>query len=499
MKMDCPRCSLAELSETTQTCVVCGYSPAGDAGVDAATAAATELDARRELARQFRIEALLGQGPGGIVYLARDPLGRPVVVKVLPQRALGDAEARFRRAAEAAAALDHPHIIPLYRFGATPGFFWYSTKHVEGVSLEDMLRSAGPLEFTTCLRFLEQITSALDYAHRRGVAHGGLTAASVIIEANEWALVRDFAVAGLTSERGTPAAASGHEATPGTDQHALAALAYECLSGARPTPGQMPPMLGELRPDVRAYTSEALRRALSPRPMDRFPSVLDFVAALSHPTVPPGAGPWLGRAPRRAPGAPVVIIDPDEQRGGWGRRVALLLGGMGVLAAGVAWLNMSAAPAASPGRLSFARPAAPALSASPATVNEPRAELPRADSLEPTSASPPPASPPPGSPPPTRAPPQPPAARPLAQRQPAATTSPDRRPALLSINAIPWGGVYVDGDYIGNTPQVDVAVGPGMHELRVEREGFQAYERIVEVAAGEKLRITDIQLRELLP
>ncbi len=465
-----------------------------DAAAEAATAAATELDARRELARQFRIEALLRQGPGGIVYLARDPLGRPVAVKVLPQKALGDAgEGRFRRAAESAAALDHPHIIPLYRFGATPGFFWYSTKHVEGGTLEDTLRTGGPLGLTACLRILEQIASALDYAHRRGVVHGGLTPASVMIDSNDWALVGDFAVAGLAPVPWASEPPAGQEPTPGGDRYALAALAYECLSGGSPTRGRMPLNLTELRPEIPAHASEALRRALSPRPTDGFPSVLDFVAALGNPSATLRA-PWLGPTPRRGPGAPVVIIDPDERRGGWGRRVALLLGGMGALAAGVAWLNMAAAPAASPGRLSFARPAAPAPSASPATADEPRTDLPRADPADPPSASLPSESSPP-----TPAPPPPPAAGQPAQREPAATTSPDRRPALLSINAIPWGGVYIDGDFVGNTPQVDVEIGPGMHELRVEREGFQAYERIVEVAPGEKLRITDIVLRTLIP
>lgn len=66
----------------------------------------------------------------------------------------------------------------------------------------------------------------------------------------------------------------------------------------------------------------------------------------------------------------------------------------------------------------------------------------------------------------------------------------------MSVNAIPWGSVYLDGRPIGNTPQLDVTVPPGTHRLRVERDGFRPYERAIEVAPGQRLRITDIALVE---
>jgi len=64
------------------------------------------------------------------------------------------------------------------------------------------------------------------------------------------------------------------------------------------------------------------------------------------------------------------------------------------------------------------------------------------------------------------------------------------------VNAIPWGSVYVDGQAMGNTPQIDLTVSPGTHRLRVERDGFRPYERVIEVAPGQRLRITDIALVE---
>ena len=73
---------------------------------------------------------------------------------------------------------------------------------------------------------------------------------------------------------------------------------------------------------------------------------------------------------------------------------------------------------------------------------------------------------------------------------------PPAEPALLSINSVPWGSVYIDGQPVGNTPQIDLQVPSGSHRLRVERDGFRPYERMIELAAGQRLRITDITLVE---
>ena len=69
----------------------------------------------------------------------------------------------------------------------------------------------------------------------------------------------------------------------------------------------------------------------------------------------------------------------------------------------------------------------------------------------------------------------------------------------MSINAIPWGRAYVDGQLVGTVPLIDVPIRPGTHALRVEREGFHPYERRFEIGSGQRLKITDIVLRELAP
>jgi len=512
--MKCPRCSLFDIPEGAPACAVCGYQLPDTGAAKAAPGALTELDARRELTREFRIEALLQPGDqgAGIVYLAYDPRqDRQVEVKVAPRQPLREAgvEDRFRRATEAAAALDHPHILPIYRCGATANFLWFSTKQFQGRAVAEIVRTNGPMDLADCLRILEQVASALDYAHRRGVFHGALSSSNVMLDANEWALVGDFAVAEVVAT-GRTAADVFHARgpTPTADQYGLAAVAYECLSGT--PPGNEPlPDLSEVRPEIPAHVVEALRRALSSRPTERFPTVLDFVGAIGGTS--PGAGQraaLFSLNPRRGPGSPVVIMDDEPEPRRVGRRLAAAAGIVLALGAGGVWLSLSSLPAAPTlqRRLGAGRP--PATTSAPIPpVSPPAAPI----ASGPRDTQPAPATP------------SPPAARPLApapQRAAAPrvthTAPPPPRPAVkksapppavahrmelgrLSVNALPWGNVYVDGQLLGTVPLRDLPVWPGTHLLRVEREGFQPYERTFEIASGQRLVITDIVLRELAP
>jgi len=487
--MRCPRCTLSELSEAAATCWLCGYSAATVAVAEAPTPGPSELDARRELAQEFRIESLLERPPGPIVYLARDAEERPLALRVVPRAQLGPAEDRFHAAAEAAAQLDHPHIVPVYRHGATENFLWCATKYVDGRSLASMQQTDGPLELSSCLRIFEQVASALDYAHRRGVAHGALTADCIIVDANEWALVGDFAMRGLLDA--APDGARANEPAAGADQRALAAIAHQCLTGV--PVGEDPPAADDGFPGLPVHVSQALRRALSSRQADRFPNVLDFVAALGG-TRPDARTAWFGANPRKkGPGSPVVIVDSDADPAAkpFGGRVAAAAAGLLVaLGGGAAWLGISSIPASPASREPVASAPAPA-SASSDTFAPPRLE----------AAPPPSPTPPPPPARPTR--PTVTTRAPVVQRRaappPSAPSPVEQRyvePGLLSVNAIPWGSVYLDGQAIGNTPQIDRTVGPGRHRLRVEREGYRPYDRMIDVASGQRLRITDIALVE---
>ena len=547
--MRCPRCFLADIPEGARTCVLCGYSPdaraAGDTaqptpparaargrrttpaggstptdphGSQASTAVAeevdlvpTELDARRELSAEFRIEALLRGSPEPIVYRACDEADHALTLKAIARQQLGPTADRFARAAEAAMQLEHSHILPPFRFGGTDHFLWYATKRVDGRSLENMLETVGALEVGTCVRILEQVASALDHAHRRGLAHGGLRSDCVVVGANEWVQVSDFLVGGVFQV--PPDEARASEPGPRADQYALAALAYECLTG---TPVRDAPPLSRLldgRGDIPLHVSQALRRALSSRPAERFPTVLDFVTALGEPTAAaPAAAPsaaWFEGPPQqRSPRAPVVIVADDDEEDEErerparpparhpGRLVAAAL--VIVVGGGAVWLGTSSAPASQTTAYDASIPPAE-------SVPSPAPERTAVD----TTARPVPAM---AKPAPERRRPEPvpvqrtpvarrttPAASPPprhVQRQARPPAPPPAEPALLSVNSVPWGSVYVDGQPVGNTPQIDLQVASGSHLLRVERDGFRPYERRIELASGQRLRITDIALVE---
>jgi Protein kinase domain/PEGA domain len=496
--MRCPRCTLSELPEAAATCWLCGYSAATVAVEEGPPPEASELDARRELAHDFRIESLVQRPPGPIVYLARDAEERPLALKVVPRAQAGPGEHRFRAAAEAAAQLDHPHIVPVYEHGATENFLWVATKHVDGRSLARMVQTDGPLELSACLRLFEQVASALDYAHRRGVAHGALTPDCIIVDANEWALVGDFAMRGLLDA--APDDARLTEPAAGADQRALAAIAHHCLTGAPISDD--PPAVNHGLPGVPVHVLQALRRALSSRQADRFPSVLDFVAALGG-TRPDARTTWFGANPRKkGPGSPVVIVDADADPAAkpvGGRIKAVAAGLLVVLGGGAAWLGISSIPAAPVSRVPVARAPAPALPPPSPSRSRDTFVNPTTDSLPSRSSPPEPVrtTRPPVTPRPQvvkrSAPPPPPSFTPST---PSRVDQRYLEPGLLSVNAIPWGSVYLDGQPIGNTPQIDRTVAPGRHRLRVEREGYRPYDRMIDLASGQRLRITDIALVE---
>ena len=463
--------------------------------------AALELAARRELMPAFRIEALLAQRPWSLAYLAREPEhDRPVVVKAIARRRLQGArlEDDLHRAAAAAAVLDHPHIIPTYRSGATTSFLWSSMKFVEGRTLEDILHGEGRLELGACLRLVDQVASALHHAHQRGAAHGGLTPGNVIVDAQGWAVVGDFAVSRVLedpawhSEYRAPESLHGGRPGPSADQYALAAIAYECLSGKKPFAGasieeiarrttEPPPSLSEVRPDIPTHIPEVLGRALRPDPAQRFPTVLDFAAALGG--TPSLRLPLFAPLPRHGPGSPVIFMDEDAARRPIGRVLAVVGGLVVALGIGASWLaegRPEPAIRAPSLQADVAPPDAPSAGA-PTPAPEP-APVQRA-SLQPAPTASVPVSSV-YSERPLPPPPPPPQPRSLSVE-----------PARLLVDATPWGNVYIDGQLVGTTPLGGVLMSPGPHRVRVEREGFQPYERTIDLAPGQTMQLAAITLQ----
>ncbi|HEY9229179.1 MAG TPA: serine/threonine-protein kinase, partial [Gemmatimonadaceae bacterium] len=156
-----------------------------------------------KLGDRYRIERELGRGGMGAVYLARDVrLDRPVALKVLPpefatQAALRD---RFLRETRTAASFSHPNIVPVYAVEEADDILAYAMAFVEGESLAERVRRAGPLSVRDTVRMLQDVGYALAYAHGRGVVHRDIKPDNIMIErATGRALVMDFGIARLIS------------------------------------------------------------------------------------------------------------------------------------------------------------------------------------------------------------------------------------------------------------------------------------------------------------
>lgn len=520
--MTCPNCSAGVISPLTNRCELCGFVPEGTVAVEAPSTEALDDLARQELAEQFRLDTFLGRGKTTAVYLARaQDSDREIVVKVLPRPVEGrrGTDDRFRRAVEAVAALEHPHIVPVFDHGWTEHLYWYSMDHVKGRSLRNFLLQRGPLDLKACLRVSAQVASALDYAHRRGIVHGALKPENVLIDAEGWVHVCDLLVTrsvepppppppppGQTppeeeapSAERSPYTAPEGLCTPASDQYALAALVTECLAGARfHEAGAIPTALSPagILPDIPASVRHAVERALSPRPMDRFPSALDFVAALET---------YSDRAPDARPSgrsSGVVLKEADWQPPASPVRWRLILGG----AIAVAVVAIAVVVWRRPSMLQ-APPVAPYVTDSGGQVGQrPGSTLVAAPAPTSPGSTQAPAPTPPGSTQAPRAAPPPqdalrPRAEALRQRaQPAARAPGTARraasspPGFLFVNASPWGQLYVDGQLIGNTPKANISLAPGSHTIRVLREGYRPFERAIQVETGQALRLTDIVL-----
>jgi len=469
-------------------------------GIDAAVA--------QELGGLFHVDRLERRGPVSRVYLAREVEGdRVVALKVLPRspgtRGGAGAADRFEAAVAVAATLDHAHVIPVFRCGATPRLFWYTMKRVEGGSLDELLRRAGPLELQPCLRLVEQVAAGLHYAHRRGVTHGNVKPANVMVGADDWALLGDFAIAraldagdrsGADDEGGTsrlarylaPEEHATRQPGPAADQYALAVLVGECLLG--PAASDALPHLVDARPEVPERVWQALTRATSRDPAARFSTVLDLVAVLQGDPagplpLPPPAAPRLDA--RGAPGGgagspPPVLLDddyepavPPSRAARLMRRVALGAGGA-VLCAAVAVSGIALRERGTGGHSrqvvaseswqsvdpEAATPVVALRDSARVTVS-PRRPLPR------------PAT--------------------VAARRPPRLLAPGR----LFVSATPWGALYVDGRPMGNTPKAGLAIAAGWHRVRVVHDGFEPFEQTIQVPAGQDVRLASIALREL--
>jgi CheY-like chemotaxis protein len=272
------------------------------------------MDAELEPGSVFaghRIEAVAGRGGMGIVYRAHDPiLDRTVALKLISPALARDAgfRARFRTECRAAASLDHPHVVPVFRAGQHEGQLYVTMRFVAGVDLSTLIRRETRLPPSRALRLGEQVAGALDAAHAHGMVHRDVKPANVIVtgrDGAEQAFLTDFGLARGQGERDglaamglvvgsagyiAPEQARGEPLDGRADVYSFGCLLFHALTGrapfVRPTAVETmlahlhdpPPSARALCGDVPQAVDDVLRRALAKDPGERPATAGELVA-----------------------------------------------------------------------------------------------------------------------------------------------------------------------------------------------------------------------------
>lgn len=327
------------------------------------------------IGERYLVVSRLGRGAMGQVYLARDNKfdARMVALKTvrpdfLASDGLGDGEAvaRFRREAQAAATIQHPNTVSVTDFGSTPdNVFYLVMEFVDGETLHSLLRREGTLPVKRAVRLLRQIVDGVEAAHELGILHRDLKPGNVFIlqkgKSGGFVKVGDFGLAKFTSHTatdldsdampasrgilGTPEYMSPEQMRPGTtvdarsDLYAIGTIAYLMLGGSTPFSGDLmqlitqkmmdrPKSLLSLRTDIPASVDRAVLRALEIDPLLRPASVSDWMDELEEAAEDVDESRSGGsRLVIMAPAGSEVYVD-DERRGSVGSSGKVVVSGI---------------------------------------------------------------------------------------------------------------------------------------------------------------------------
>jgi TolB-like protein/Flp pilus assembly protein TadD len=302
---------------------------------------------------QYRILEKLGEGGMGEVYLAEDTsLKRKVALKVLPPAMAADPErlARFKREAEAVAALNHPNIVTIHSVEEVDGTHFLTMEWVEGKTLGQLM-SRGALPLERVFELGMPIADALASAHAKGITHRDLKPANVMVNDEGRVKILDFGLAKLAWEGAeeasdeqptqaltqeglavgtvpymSPEQVRGEAVDHRTDIFSLGVLLYEMASGRRPFEGKSsadlvsailrdrPPSVTDLRAELPHHLGRVLQRCMEKDPEKRFQTAKDVrneleglklevssgTARLSSASMPAAPARTSGSASRRA-------------------------------------------------------------------------------------------------------------------------------------------------------------------------------------------------------
>jgi hypothetical protein len=251
------------------------------------------------------ILSVAGRGGMGIVYRAlHEPLQRHVALKLITPALSADAtfRSRFQRECQAAAAIRHPHVLPIYHAGEEDGTLYVTMQYVDGADLGRILALEHRLAPAPAVTLVADLADAIDAAHHSGIVHRDVKPTNVLVECRGEAMhafLADFGLAKCVSQAsqltrtgailGTLdyAAPEQLEDLPvdeRADVYALGCLLFHVLTGRVPFPretdtakivahlGTPPPSASALVADVPAALDSVVARAMAKRPDDRYPS-----------------------------------------------------------------------------------------------------------------------------------------------------------------------------------------------------------------------------------
>ena len=296
---------------------------------------------------QYHVLAPLGEGGMGAVYRAHQPsIGRDVAIKVIAGRfsAQGDFTARFTREVRLSASLSHAHIIKVFDYGRDTALAidYFVMELLTGGSLAGLLQR-GPLTLDQTTRVIDEVASALDYAHQKNVIHRDLKPLNVLLDEAANAILSDFGLAKLIAESSgltrtgmavgtwsymSPEQWRGEVLDGRVDVYALGAMLFEMLAGRQPFQAETaetmlykhlfepPPAITTLRPDLPQSLDRLIARALAKNRDDRYQTAGALAESLHDVLL----DNWMQRpeyavrgvaadVPRRADTPPVGGID----------------------------------------------------------------------------------------------------------------------------------------------------------------------------------------------
>lgn len=327
----------------------------------------------------------------GEVWLAEDPLlHRQVAIKTLPAHNQDDHEysRRFEREAQAAAALTHPHILPVHSYGEQPRsdgqvVTYIVMPYISGGSFAERITTYTSRKMMMppqeAITYLSQAAEAIDYAHSRGVIHRDVKPGNMLLQSDNWLLLADFGIARMVAQEeqltktgvgfGTPEYMAPEQAQgraeAASDLYSLAVLAYLLFTGRLPFSADSgyaitiqhmtmdPPSPRQFNPALSPAVAQTLLQGLEKDPKRRHPSARAFVACLQSAqaaapfettylpdqlaqTVIGDSGTPDGKAPVTYPGEGerTALTPATEKRRILPRRQVLIGGGAALAVAG---------------------------------------------------------------------------------------------------------------------------------------------------------------------